>query len=176
MISSIDLRPYKQPITGFLSDSVARFAAEHSDDSVSALGLFYAGLNPYLYLSFDTKDHSDAYVAKYQHEGDDWYGKDKAGSFCNNPPDFAFQFAEFDFADFPDLYEVNPAITLTDFNGAVHNVHLEDDGDEAVNEIMFHCFLTILESFHGYTKLTRDPVFRLGLRMNASAFDKFWTP
>ena len=60
---TIDLARWKAPLEAFLEKGVARFARKHLKTAVSAMGIYYAGLNPGLYLTFDTKANSDAEVA-----------------------------------------------------------------------------------------------------------------
>lgn len=128
-----------------------------------------------LTLAFDTKEHSDAQVKEFQHHGPAWYGEDSEGRFCNSPLDFAFRVGEIVLDGFPDLDEVDSELFVTALDDTVERVHLEDDGDEGLNDVMFRCLLSIVERFRDYEVLDRETVFRVGVRMCDSTFEKFWT-
>lgn len=174
MSTQIDLRSYEDSITEFLSDSVERFASEHAGAKVSAMGIFCSSFPGYFVLAFDTREHSDLHVQEFQQNGPEWFGEDPKGTFCDNPPDFAFQFGEFEFPGFPDLHEVDPSLSITTLDGSIQNVHLEHDGDEGLNEVIFPFLLAIIERFQGYLSLNREPIFRIGVCMHDSTFEKFW--
>ena len=141
------------------------------------MGLFfvYAGNKPYVSLAFDTKESSDSIIKKYEQKQSTWFGEDEQGNFNNNPPDYQYQYNEFVFSDFPDLFEQDISIlTLIKPDQEAQQIDFDKGGDAALNEAFFPFITSIARSFDGYRALTRDEIFRVGVGVHSSSLIEFW--
>ncbi len=175
----IDLRPIAKSLPVYLADSIGRFAKKHPDAVVSCIALY---VRPYnggsAWINFETKDHSDAWVAK--HGNDQGYVKeDEAGRFCPFPNDFAFgQAEEFNIPDFPDLYESyqndENDEELLEFRDPAGNVHHVDSCNESIGGLLLEVLTNILKCFGEFGSLKRAGTFRMGVCVHETDCEMFW--
>jgi len=178
----IDLERYKQPVKTLIDQTVARFASEHPDTTVSMLVIGYAGFNPSVMVALDTPAHSDAHVREFLQEGAWAYGEDQFGKFCKNAWSCEFQLSEYQFDGFPNLYDT-PALSIKELTGEVRHLSFGDDdeestdeehGNEAINGVMHRFLVTVLRNIEKLKILNRAPIFRVGVYIHDSAFSSFW--
>jgi len=175
-IAEFDLSSCTVAFTEWLSVSVGKFASQNPDIEISAMGLYftYAGNKPYVILGFDTEESSDLKVKKYQHLGPDFYGEDEYGKFCKNPPDYQYQHLDFEFSDFPDLFELEVTHLTISTNDLTQTIDVEADGDTAINKVFFAYIASIVKNFDGHTALKRNPTFRLVLAAHNDPLFESW--
>lgn len=172
----VELSRYSKPLNDFLAGTIREFAAEHPDVEVSCVGFLVDSFNASSFLSFDTKEHSDGQVAKYQHHGSAWSGEDDDGRFMDHPGSFAFtNFRDFAFEGFPEFYDADPVQFFRSPSGTIHHWNIEEDGDEGLNELMWNFFLRdLMRAFRKFEPLKRAPIFRFGICFYDSGIREFW--
>jgi hypothetical protein len=134
------------------------------------MGIYYAGLNPSLYLTFDTRANSDAAGAA----GGDYVRRDQHGRFHAHAYDFAYDLGDFGFDGFPNLYEFPRRFRVKLPDGKAATVDFDEDGDGGLNKVMLRFLVAALKPFDGYKALPRDEPFRVVIAMHDSEYSKAW--
>jgi hypothetical protein len=170
----IDLTRYATELANYLKGSIARFAAKHPDAEVSCVALYFTTYGSSVFINYETRSHSDAWVKKYQKDRDHavLIGKDAAGPFNKSPNDFEFgQHDEFRFKELPNFYEVQWPVKFRGLDGKVREV---DSPDESVGRVLLESFEPALKSFDAFGKLKRADVFRMGISVHNTSCEAFW--
>lgn len=170
----IDLPLYTKSVADYLKGSIARFAAKHPDVEVSCIALYFTNYGSSVWINYETRTHSDAWVKKYRGDKDHDYsiGKDAAGLFNKLPNDFEYgQADEFFFKGLPDFYEVKWPVKFRGLDGKVKEV---DSYDESVGRVLLESFEPALKSFNVFGSLKRSAVFRMGIRVHNTDCEAFW--
>jgi hypothetical protein len=134
------------------------------------MGLYYSGLNPGLYLCFETKAHADAAVK----EGADYIKKNRHGKFHAHTYGFEFNMDDTGFKDFPNLYTAARQFQVKQLDGKLDLVDFDDGGDGAMNKVMLKFLVALLKPFEGYKVLKRENVFRVVIAMHNIELGKAW--
>jgi hypothetical protein len=168
----IDLSLYARSLADYLKGSISRFAAEHPDAEVSCVALYFTTYGSSVFINYETRSHSDAWVKKYRGNKDYSIGKDAAGLFNKLPNDFEYgQHDEFVFEGLPNFYEVKWPVKFRSLDGMVKEV---DSYDESVGRVLLESFEPALKSFNAFGRLKRSDVFRMGISIHNTDCEAFW--
>jgi len=173
--TQFELRSYTALLEDWFSASIKEFVAEHPDTVVSAIGLHFvmAANKPWFIFALDTKESSDYYVEKYP----EWCGEDKHGKFCNNPADFQYEYRNFTFDDFPDIFDLEYSqLNIITTDNEIIKLELNEDRevDDKIIEVLFAFTTSAVKSFQGYKLLERDDVFRIVITLHNSPKREIW--
>jgi len=185
--AQFDLRPYTTKLADWLSKTLSEFTSEHPEVEISAIGtyLVIAANTPTFPLYLDTRENSDRTVKMAA--ATDWPEcEDEHGSFCCSPPEFKFEYRNFDFDDFPDIwrseFEADPNnpnthsfLTITTADNETQQINLSDiDSEKHLTELLFSFIISVMKSFDGYTILQQDEIFRIVSKAHNSSLEESW--
>jgi hypothetical protein len=171
----IDLRPSEPKVKAMIEKALVKFAKEKPGIEASCLGLYGLAFPRYVFLSFDTEEHSQRHLEKFKSFGRNFYGKDSLGEFAYSCADFAFpEYAKADFVDFPDFYTCGSNLLFLDLRGQKIKVDVNREGNEGINKVLFPFLKATLASISDFGGIKRAKVFRLGVQMHDSQYVEFW--
>jgi hypothetical protein len=170
----VDLSLYATSLADYLKGSISRFAAKHPDAEVSCIALYFSTYGSSVFISYETKSHSDAWVKTHLGNKDYDYsiGEDAAGRFYKDIYEFEYhQQDEFLFPGLPNFYEVDWPVRFRSLDGKVKEA---DSSDESVGRVLLDSFEPALKSFDSFGMLKRSDVFRMGIGIHNTNCEAFW--
>lgn len=179
---SIDLRNFRIPVTSFVKDAVAKFAAEYPNVEISTVDLSGDGFHGWITIHFDTMANSDSTLQETlqmypeMQESTWWYGEDQHGRFGIYGEEFAFSGqSAIGLPDYPDFYSVDPEeeVVYIDLDGQAISIDREE-GNEAFNEVFFTFLKPLLRSLEPFDGLRLAKVARAGIEVYDSKYGEFW--
>ena len=173
----INIENTRQPLQELIKNSLRSFAAERPDVTWSTFALYSCPMVGWIMTCFNTEAKSAQIVAEFEKNGPDWYGEDQLGRFCNNCPDFEFfEWRTLDVPHWRSEYEETEPLLIRDLNGREYLIR-EEDGDEAINEVVFEFLRTV---FLAELEAMKSSPYRLsgqrrfGVQLLDSTCQEFW--
>lgn len=173
----INLYGEKELVVKFICESINQFAEENPAEVVSTIGIYLCPWAGWMITSFNDKNSSDEFVNQCKQNNSNCYGKDSIGEYCDNCPDFKFSvYTDLNCENWKEECEKHGTIKVK--TELLKNViaDCELNGDEAINEVFFRFFNSlifddsILESLNSI-QVSSD--FRMGVQLLDSEFVNF---
>jgi hypothetical protein len=182
----IDQRTDAIRIRDWYLEGVRGFIAEHAQTPVATLAFYSCPWAGWLTLALDTREHSDAHVARWADKdaakGMAWSGTDDHGRFCDNVPDFAFQgWRALEIEHWKREYE-GAAPVIVGLDGRTDRPPAREgepgyEGDEGYNRPFHRALVALLQTLQheaAVGDLKRTTPFRMGVQMLDSELSTFW--
>ena len=171
----IDLRLAAAPVKELIASSMSSFSTEKPAVEWSTFALYACPWAGWILTCFDTEAKSARILAEFARNGPEWRGKDAAGRFNNNCPDFEYpEWRSLELPDWQSEYEEAQPVHVRDLAGKDHFIGTEN---ETINGLVFRFLRSVLldELKTMMTGAVLPPSRRrFGVKMLDSAFVEFW--
>lgn len=149
----IELETYRSEIKRFWGEAIKNFSVTYPDSQLTCVALYCCPCAGWLTINFDTEKDSD------------------------NCPDFIY--SAFDLLQLEEWQEEydNDSILEINVNDEIKSIDVEEEGDEAFNEVVFDYLKMLLQDpklLLPIDDLNKGVPFRMGVQMLDSAYEEFW--